>query len=146
MIYTGSYNSCKSGNLVSISWDKGKDANFFGKTMTELAPKKEFWDTWKKNRTILTEAENNFYYIKEYYNQVLLQTDFSQLLGSEEDIILLCYEDSDMFCHRHIVAEYLNLKFGIDVPEVEIDDEYNITIKQRPEYIREMLLAIMNKI
>ena len=42
-IYTGCYDKCKTGNLISISFDKGKDAGFNGKTMTELAPFREFF-------------------------------------------------------------------------------------------------------
>ncbi len=42
MIYTGSYSKCKSGNLISISGDHGKKANFNGKFIREFAPKLSF--------------------------------------------------------------------------------------------------------
>lgn len=37
-IFTGSYESCKPGNLVSISGDKGASANFVGPSYLKLAP------------------------------------------------------------------------------------------------------------
>ena len=56
--------------------------------------------------------------------------------------ILLCYEDNDKFCHRHIVAEWINLLLDIEVPEVKIDKK-GIEMVERPSYIRETLEEIM---
>lgn len=40
------------------------------------------------------------------------------LSGSFEDVVLLCYEAADKFCHRHIVREWFN-ENGICVKELE---------------------------
>ena len=37
-IFTGSYNNCKLGDLVSISGDKGRSVGFEGNSYTKLAP------------------------------------------------------------------------------------------------------------
>jgi len=57
----------------------------------------------------------------------------------------LCYEDSEDFCHRHIVAEYINIKYGIEVREISISEDLEIVQKTRPEYIRGILEEIIQK-
>ena len=39
-------------------------------------------------------------------------------LSGGRDIVLVCYEGPSKFCHRHLVAEWLN-KYGYDVEEWE---------------------------
>ena len=67
---------------------------------------------WKENH-------DNDYYIKCFNEQVLSKLsaidvvlDFSRLsygfnIG-ENDICLICYEKPSDFCHRHLVADWLN--------------------------------------
>ena len=146
MIYTGKYENCKSGNLISISGDRGKKVNFEGKAYPLLAPKLSFWKTWKENIGKIDKYENDKFYIKEYYKQVLINIDIEEILKyADENIIFLCYEDSEEFCHRHIFAEYIELKYGIKVPEIEIDENGNITIKERPKYIRDILIEVIKE-
>lgn len=144
-IYTGSYDKCKSGNLISISFDKGKDAGFNGKAMTELAPFRDFFHIWRDNIGKIPEEENTRFYIEQYYNKVLSKVDIISLLEKEENPILLCYEDSGDFCHRHVLAEYINIKYGIFVPEIEINKKSEITIKERPKNIRKILEQVLKK-
>jgi len=70
-IFTGSYENCKVGNLVSISGDKGKKVGFTGNSFMKLAPKREFWEIWHNNIGKISEEENNKYYMEQYYKQVL---------------------------------------------------------------------------
>lgn len=34
-----------------------------------------------------------------------------------EDVFLLCYETPKKFCHRHILAEFLNKHYDLDIQE-----------------------------
>ena len=145
MIYTGCYGKCKSGNLISISGDHGKKVNFNGKFIREFAPKLSFWKIWEDNIGKIDVYENTKFYIREYYKQVLVNLDIEQILSEEVDPILLCYEDSNEFCHRHILAEYIELKYGIKVTEIEIDEYGNIIPKERPKYIKEILLDVIKE-
>ena len=140
-IYTGCYDVCKAGNLISISGDRGKMVGFNGKALPKLAPKREFWRVWHSNIGKIPEEENTRYYIEEYYKQVLQKLDLEDLLSGEQEPILLCYESSKEFCHRHIVAEYIEFKYGIFVPEIAIDCNSQIIIKERPKNIRQILLC-----
>ena len=145
MIYTGKYENCKSGNLISISGDRGKKVGFEGKAIPKLAPKLSFWKTWEDNIGKIDEYENTKFYISEYYKQVLIGIDIEEILSEEASPILLCYEDSNKFCHRHVLAEYIELKYGIKVSEIEIDEQGNITVKDRPKYIRKILLEVIKE-
>lgn len=137
MIYTGSYDNCTSGRLVSISGDGGKQANFNGETYKRLAPKLKFWHEWHYNIGKISDIENNNFYIREYYIQVLQYLNPQQVLQDLKDAIMLCYESSLDFCHRHIVAAWLELECGIVVPEISIDTYGNIMTLQKPNDIKE---------
>ncbi len=60
------------------------------------------------------ETQDNDYYIDCFNKQVLnnLNTDkvLEELyeLSNYKDIVLLCYETPDKFCHRQLVADWLN--------------------------------------
>ena len=53
---------------------------------------------------------------KEVYNKQVLDlldvakvvTDLYELAGENGAVVLLCYESSDKFCHRHIVRQWLD--------------------------------------
>ena len=60
MIYTGSYKNCKSGNLISISGDRGKKVGYTGKALPALAPKRAFWKVWESNIGKIDEYENTY--------------------------------------------------------------------------------------
>ena len=144
-IFTGNYEECKIGNLISISGDRGKQAGFEGKAISKLAPKREFWNIWHDNIGKITEEENTKYYIEQYYKQVLSKVNIEELLKDEKDPILLCYEKGKDFCHRHVLAEYIELTYGIKVRDIKIDEKLNIEENERPEYIKEILKSVMSK-
>ena len=144
-IFTGNYDECKVGNLISISGDRGKKVGFKGKAIPQLAPKKGFWTIYDSNIGKIDEETNNKYYIQEYYKQVLSKADIQELLKNEKDPILLCYEKGQNFCHRHILAEYIELMYGIEVKDIKIDEKLNIEENARPTYIRPMLERVIRE-
>lgn len=146
MIYTGSYKNCLKGHLVSISGDRGKSVGFQGACFSALAPKLSFWKIWHDNIGEIPDEINNRYYIEEYYKQVLKQLDPKEMINFFIDgTIFLCYEDNNEFCHRHIVAYWLERTLGINVPEIKVDEIGNIIILNRPTWIKEVLDEVMFK-
>ena len=144
MIKTSNYNNCHTDKyqVYSISRDKGEDANYNGDCFLDLAPKKEFFRTWRHNRGLIDETTNNEYYIQEFYNQVLKELDPQEIYEKLDNSILLCYEEHNEFCHRHIVAAWFELTLGVTVKEVRIKDSVE-EVLDRPEYIKIYLNKIM---
>lgn len=115
MIYTSCFAKLKeleNHNIIPISIC-GKAPNWYkGLQYKKLAPKYGFFMEWKKNH-------DNDYYIEHFQKEVLDELnatevilDFSRMnygfnVG-ENDIALICYEKPSDFCHRHLVAEWLN--------------------------------------
>ena len=144
-VFTGNYEECKAGNLISISGDRGRKVGFVGKAMPKLAPKKGFWTTFNNNIGKIPEEENIRYYIEEYFKQVLSKVDIEELLKDEKDPILLCYEKGQDFCHRHVLAEYIEIMYGIEVRDIKVDEKLNIEENRRPGYIRTILEDVISK-
>ena len=146
MIYTSNYNNCLTGNKVSISGDRGRNAGYQGLCFPPLAPKLSFWNEWHNNIGKIAEEENNYFYIKNYYNLVLKQLDSKEIVKLfNKDTIFLCYENNDEFCHRHIVAYWLEKELGIKVPEIKTDELGNITILERPKWIKDMFDKVIEE-
>lgn len=144
-IFTGNYDECKVGNLISISGDRGRSVGFAGKAIPQLAPKRDFWNIWHNNIGKISDEENTRYYIQEYYKQVLSKVDVEALLKDEKDPILLCFEKGQQFCHRHILAEYIEMSYGVKVRDIKIDEKLNIVENKRPEDIRKILESLLEK-
>ena len=142
MIYTGNYANCKGEMCVSISGDKGKDAGFVGRTYSKLAPVRSFWKTWKSNIGKISKEENTKYYIHEYYIQVLKKLNPKEVAKELDNNILLCYEKDEQFCHRYLVAFWLEETLGIKVDEVRVIDG-KIEVINRPEAFRKYLIDEM---
>lgn len=146
MIYTCSHKNYKSDlyNTFAISGNRGRDANYNGKCFPKLAPKLSFWKIWHDNIGVISEEENNKYYIEEYYKQVLSALDPEQIYRELYNSILLCYEENQEFCHRHIVAAWLEILLDIEVPEIKVEGLHIENI-ERPSYIKEYLEEVMKK-
>jgi len=79
-----------------------------GLRYAKLAPKKWFFDEWKKNR-------DNDFYEYHFYTEVLAKLDACAVVKELEALVgdesktpcLLCYETPDKFCHRHLVSAWL---------------------------------------
>ena len=146
MIYTCSHKNYNSDlyRTVAISGNKGGDVNYSGESFTSLAPKKDFWEEWHNNIGILSEEENMKYYIEQYYLRVLSNFNPEIIYKYLDNSILLCYEDSFEFCHRHVVAAWFELLLGIKIPEVKVNGEV-IEECERESCIKDYLEEIMKK-
>ena len=87
-------------------------------------------------------------YIRSYYETRLKDLDVKDLLYELEDrfgnnIILLCHEDISEFCHRRVLADYIELQIGIFIPEISIN-ENNEVRKYNPIRYKKRLLEIIN--
>ena len=94
-------------NIVPISICSKAPTWYNGLQYKKLAPRYEFFMKWKKDH-------DNDYYIKCFNEQVLSQLEPTTVIkelmekAGSENIALVCYEKPGDFCHRHLVAEWLN--------------------------------------
>lgn len=144
MVRTGNYKNFNGTNYshISISKDRGRDANYEGKCFLDLAPNESFFRIWRNNIGKISTEENNKYYIEEYYKQILEKLDPEEIYSKLSNNILLCYEESNQFCHRHIVAAWFEIMLGVKVPEVIIEMGI-IKEVEVPSYIKECLEQVM---
>lgn len=85
----------------------------------KLAPT---WDILKEYKT----TNNKDKYTLRYKSEVLQHISCQKLLNKLEsysegkDIVLICYEKPTDFCHRHIVAEWINENSEYQVEELKV--------------------------
>jgi hypothetical protein len=96
-------------NAVSIA----RSSRWFnGRRYPQMAPSRDLLTKY------LAGVINETKYAIEYHRDVLGKLDPSQVayeLGS--DAVLLCWEPPGRFCHRRLVAAWLEEALGIEVPE-----------------------------
>ena len=132
MIYTSYFAKLKTlpENIIPISICAKAPSLYKGLQYKKLAPKYDFFMKWKENH-------DNDYYIKCFKEQVLDKLDVIRILhelhgllpyevkvdikssvwsNSDWHIVLMCYEKPSDFCHRHLVADWLN-ENGIECKE-----------------------------
>ena len=138
MIYTSSYKEgSKLSNTISISADKGKKVDYEGPYYRALAPKKIYWNVWHNNINKIPDIDNNRYYVYNYIKYNLIGLDPVKVYEDLDTYTLLCYELYKDFCHRHIVALYLEDMLGIKIYEI-MKYENSIIHLERPDYIKEL--------
>lgn len=114
--YFGRMNSNNFKNRKDLNWVSiARSAKYYsGRTYKPLMPT---WDLIN----LEDEAEYEILY-RDYLSTLDAQKVYDDL---GEDAILLCHEKWDdiksgeKFCHRRMVAEWLEEELGIEVPELE---------------------------
>jgi hypothetical protein len=111
-------------NLVCVA---GYAPNFFhdlpdAHFMPELAPRRFWWQEWyKKFRNHTDSEESKAWYEQKYYDTVLSKLDPQTVLNELGDkAVMLCYEPPEMFCHRHLIADWLTKHTGVEVEEIRL--------------------------
>ena len=152
---TSCYENAKSGNLVSITGDGGHAWGFYGNAYKKLAPRLYLWQYYDQNPDKLTEDELIDWYIKEFYNSRLKDLNPYELMDTlkqkfGEEIILLCHElpgikiNKKHFCHRILIANWIELSTGIIIPELSIDESGIIT-KEETYDLKPKIKQLINK-
>jgi len=148
---TGNYNNVKSGNTVSITGDGGNAWGYFGPAYKKLAPRLVTYIPYAEKLEELSKLKNDLInykiykeqiendYIKSYYETRLKDLDIKELLyilkeKYGNDIILLCHEDINEFCHRRLIADYIELETGIYIPEVSIGESGKVVMHNPIRY------------
>lgn len=100
---------------------------FNGISLKQVAPTKSI---------LFANGQTQEGYTRRYRSEVLSQQDMQQFLKTVEqasggqDVALCCYEKPEDFCHRHILADWIREKLGIEI------SEYGYTPKKEPDYVQ----------
>lgn len=134
MIYTSYYGKLKKmpKNIEPISISRWKPKGISILSYPKLRPDEELLAWWKSCSQTEEDKEK---YIKEF-NKKLNSLDIDIVrkelakLSCGRDIVLLCYEKSDEFCHRHLVSKWFN---DHDLECTEWDGEEKIIEEKNEE-------------
>ena len=109
IIQTSYFAKYKGENAVSISLSK---PNWYQcREYKKLAPTWDLLNKYKRDK-------DEDYYIGCYYREVLSKLNPQQVYDElGENAVLLCWEKNSDFCHRHLIAEWLENHLGIEVRE-----------------------------
>ena len=100
---------------------------FNGISLKQVAPTKSI---------LFANGQTQEDYTRRYRSEVLSRQDMQQFLKTVEqasggqDVALCCYEKPEDFCHRHILADWIKEKLGIEI------SEYGYTPKKEPDYVQ----------
>ncbi len=147
MIYTSNHKTIGIlglKNTLAISGNKGASENYIGDSYPALAPRLKMWLEWHNNINKLSKEENIDFYINRYYEEVLKKLNPEELKIILEHKILVCYEEYNEFCHRQIVAAWLELNLDIEVPEIIVDNGKETSINRDVYYYRKLKPIIKN--
>lgn len=97
-----------------------------------MSPKLYLWQYYNNNPDQLSDEELIDWYIKEFYELRLKHLNPYDLLNTlnqkfGDEIVLLCHElpgktiSKQTFCHRRLLADWIELEIGIIIPEISID-------------------------
>ena len=105
---TGSFRRC-AGLLGAVSISRGVPNFFRGPQYKRVAPR------WQMLKMTQEEYDHEFGLILEKLDPEEVYRDLTRLGGA--DPILLCWEKSNVRCHRRLVAEWLEKSLGIEITE-----------------------------
>lgn len=100
---------------------------FYGISLKQVSPTKSI---------LFAKDQTQEEYIRRYKTEVLASQDMGQFLKAVEaasggqDVALCCYEKPGDFCHRHILADWIKEKTGVEIKE------YGYVEKKEPAYIQ----------
>ena len=111
--YFGNYRNFGDKIPISIALYPPKGFYFRGE-LKALAPTNKILEC-KNNQEVYTNLFNKR--LDDFSAKKVFEY-FESLYGGK-DVVLLCYEKPPQFCHRHLVAEWLEKELGIEVKELD---------------------------
>lgn len=120
--YFANFRKLDKNKYIAVSITRITPVGFDIK-VEEFAPEKSTLFNYKNGKI------NEEQYTKEYTEQLdelfddgIMVNTLSRLNDLEKrynkEVVLLCYEGKEKFCHRHILSKYINEKFNLDIREI----------------------------
>lgn len=108
-----SYFAKSSDHPKAVAISATVPEGFKGLRFKDLAPPYDLLGKFKRD-------DDESFFEEQYRDRVLKDLDpqkIYDLLG--HDAVLLCWEKSGKFCHRHIVADWLSKSLNIEISEFD---------------------------
>jgi len=111
---TSYYSNLKNLDISKCVSIAGKAPDFYtGREFKTLAPKYWFFKKYKEDHDVE-------FYTQQFQKEVLDPLDPQEIYNElGQDSIILCWEAPDKFCHRHLVAKWLENALNIKIEEVK---------------------------
>lgn len=107
-----SYFAINSQHPNAVSIAVSSPDYYRGREYRKLAPPTWLLNLYKRNHSEST-------YIQRYTELILDKLNPQEVYDElGEDAVLLCWEKSNTFCHRHLVARWIEKALGVEVPEL----------------------------
>lgn len=120
MIYTGYYaklKKYKEDGLYPIAIS-GRVPDFFsGDRYKDFAPRFRMFQKWKNKEISDLQYTTEYRQWLDSLDKEEIREELKDVLKEYNDIVLLCYEKPGDFCHRHILADWLEENMGVRVDE-----------------------------
>lgn len=102
---------------------KGRDLPFFLREISnclysheiQFAPTKMILDNYKKNVICWSEYEVEY---KKLIKRIKVSDIFKEKYEKYEKVLLLCSEPTPEYCHRRLLAEYLEKELGYEIKHI----------------------------
>ncbi len=112
---TGNFKTYKGENGLSICLYPPLD--YSGAQFPALAPDRQTF--FAKKADEIDEAE----YEKQYREKILSRLEAKKIYEMFQKSVLLCWEPAGEFCHRRIIASWIQEELGIEIPEWQPGDD-----------------------
>lgn len=112
--YFGNLKALHKAGVMPIGIARWKPRFYEGVNMFSVAP----------TRYMLSDDCEREEYL-ELYDEILRKRGAQSILGEictiaqGRNVALLCYEKPGDFCHRHLLADFLNKELGLNIREFE---------------------------
>lgn len=110
MIKTSYFAKYKGRNGISIALSSPR--NFHGSSYPDLFP------TWQLLRLYKQTGDKTAY--TKAYMKILNKLDPQKVYKDLDNKTLLCWEKTGSFCHRKIVAQWIQDQLDIEIPECHL--------------------------
>ena len=118
MIYTGYYSKVKDykkAGYTVVSISRTDPFPVDGKLLM-LAPEEKTLTAYKYHW--INEEEYTIEYLEQLEN-IGIKNILLAIHSFGENVVLLCWEAPNKFCHRHILSDYINKNSKLNVKEYE---------------------------
>jgi uncharacterized protein (DUF488 family) len=113
IIFTSNYQRC-SHHERAISISASSPPNYTGEHFYFLSPSWNMIALYKNGILSEEEYSKRYLYLLQHHRKLDAQTIYDAIPNGA---ILLCYEPPNEFCHRRVLAEWLERKLKVKIPE-----------------------------